>query len=356
MDVFTCAECGAALTAPVSRVVHPSYARSIYGNGVSMPVLMAEGTYSVDAEPFGPPWRKWNEIDDGYAEAVGVFAPVHALSCGTPGPILLAPGDAHGTVLIPERNDGFCCGLDGRDGPNLACAGCRQEVGTRIDDCSLWQATWLEPSAVRRVPIGPARPVADWESLAEERHSTPPISADGRWNPRWEATVAVTLAHLVAASGGSPVTFPDGPAAEVFGRFLAGMLPADGPARRAVLAGPRLPVLDRAVDIAVVPQHPQTGEPWPVPPGVAAVPLAVDVWMHLAFRNGHPRLPATGALLPGVERDDLLPPRALRPLYPVDQVFFHTLARLPAVRQPWLRAIHARGSALYGPARRGGAA
>ncbi|MFG2559328.1 hypothetical protein [Streptomyces sp. NPDC048496] len=55
------------------------------------------------------------------------------------------------------------------------------------------------------------------------------------------------------------------------------------------------------------------------------------------------RLPAA------VERDDPLPPRPWRQLMVVHRVFFHTLARLPAVRQPWLRAIHDGGSALFRP-------
>ncbi|MFJ2577204.1 hypothetical protein [Kitasatospora aureofaciens] len=51
----------------------------------------------------------------------------------------------------------------------------------------------------------------------------------------------------------------------------------------------------------------------------------------------------------GVERDDPLPPHPKWPLRPVDDAFFHTLARLPAVRRPWLRAIHDRGTALLRP-------
>lgn len=36
MDVFECGRCGVALTAPVSRVAFPVYARSTYGNGHAM--------------------------------------------------------------------------------------------------------------------------------------------------------------------------------------------------------------------------------------------------------------------------------------------------------------------------------
>lgn len=251
MDTFACGRCGAVLTAPVSRVALPAYARLTYGNGRHMPVLMESGTYAVDPEPFGPPWRQWSEIYEGEAEARGVFAPVYALSFGAPGHIVLAPGDAHGTVLIPERNEGFCCGLDGRDGPNLACACCGQEVATRIDDCSLWQATWLEPTAARRVPAGPARPILAWQTLAEERRSTSPVEANGSWSPRWETAASVTLARLVAASDGSPVTVPGGLLADIFRRSLDALLPPGAPASAQ-------PWLDRDYPLPIPPRT----SPW----------------------------------------------------------------------------------------------
>lgn len=34
----------------------------------------------------------------------------------------------------PHRLNG-CCGLDGLDGPNLVCSGCRTEIGTEESDC-----------------------------------------------------------------------------------------------------------------------------------------------------------------------------------------------------------------------------
>ncbi|MGH3240801.1 MAG: hypothetical protein ACRDNL_10490 [Spirillospora sp.] len=33
---------------------------------------------------------------------------------------------------------------------------------------SLWQATWLEPDAVRRVSTGPDEPIMTWQTLVEE--------------------------------------------------------------------------------------------------------------------------------------------------------------------------------------------
>lgn len=70
--------------------------------------------------------------------------------------------------------------------------------------------------------------------------------------------------------------------------------------------------------------------------------LAADVWMHLAFRNERLLVPATGGLPDGVLRDDPLPLRPLTPFQPDVRIFLHTLARLPAVRQPWLRSIYDR--------------
>ncbi|GAA2391591.1 hypothetical protein GCM10010420_14750 [Streptomyces glaucosporus] len=344
-DVFACSRCGTVLTAPVSKVALPVHAHHGYGHEL-LPPLMEPGTYAIDPEPSGPPWRPWSEIAPEEAEARGVFAPVHALSFGAPGAIVVAPGDVRGTVVIPERCDGYCTGLDGRDGPNLACARCGRPVATRIDDCSLWQAVWLVPDAVRRLPTGgPAPRTADWEALAEEYEGTPPIEPPGRWSPLWEAAVGEALAHLLAASGGAPVAVPGGLAADTFGRALDALLPPGPAARGAVLAGPGLPASGPAADIVLVPRHPRTGEAWRPPGGTGsppAVPLAAYVWVHLAFQHERSLLPVTGRLPDGVLRDDPLPMHPWGPFRPDSGVFLATLARLPAVRRPWLRRIHDR--------------
>ncbi|MEV7198238.1 hypothetical protein AB0N81_41605 [Streptomyces sp. NPDC093510] len=44
----------------------------------------------------------------------------------------------------------------------------------------------------------------------------------------------------------------------------------------------------------------------------------------------------------GVCRDDPLPPHPMRLFAPDRQVFLDTPARLPAVREPWLRGIYDR--------------
>ncbi|MER7582527.1 hypothetical protein [Kitasatospora sp. NPDC097691] len=279
MEVFACEGCGAALTAPLSRVPFPVYAGSSYGNGHPMPVLMESGTYAVDDDPARP-----------------------ARS------IVIAPGDAHGTAVVQRRELGACCGIDGRYGPNVTCAGCGRKVATRVDDCSLWQATWLEPDAVRPVPAGPARAVADWAELTAWWCATEPWDHRGRLQPRWEWETAVTLAHVVAAADGSPVTVPDGLLADVFRVLLDQVLPPGRPPKRLALLGPGLLLPEPLPDIAVVPRHPQTGEPWPTPPGVAAAPLDVGYWTHLARFRDRLLRPVTGGLPPGVERDDPLPP------------------------------------------------
>jgi len=68
----------------------------------------------------------------------------------------MAPGDTRGTLLIPEKGDGYCCAVAASDGPNMACQACGRPVASRIDDCSLWQAVWLAPDAVRRRRVGGA--------------------------------------------------------------------------------------------------------------------------------------------------------------------------------------------------------
>ncbi|MEU3771956.1 hypothetical protein AB0F11_01830 [Streptomyces sp. NPDC032472] len=360
MFVFVCAGCGAELTVPLSRVALPVHAHQKYGNGLQLPVLMEPGTFAVDPEPWGPPWRTWEEIGPDEAAARGVHAPVHALSDAVPGAVVIAPGDARGTRLVPQKGGGYCCGLDGGEGPNMACEACGLPVASRIDDCSLWQAVWLAPDAVRRLPVDGADAAAlSWEKLAAEGKGTPPFEPIVRWgarpgagpqagrwwgwSPQWEAAAGQALAHLLVASEGRPVAVaPDGLVAEVFQRALDALLPSGLPSRRAVLAGPRRPVPDADADILLVPTHPQTGETWtPTDPAAAAypVPLPFGVWRWLAFPEPHLPFPASGGMPAGVLRDDPPAPRPGRLFRADPGVFERTLVRLPGVRSPWLRGI-----------------
>ncbi|MFI9051986.1 hypothetical protein [Streptomyces sp. NPDC053427] len=352
MFVFACAGCGAELTTPLSRVALPAHAHQKYGNGIQLPVLMEPGTFAVDPEPWGPPWRTWEEIPPDEAAARGVHAPVHALSDSTPGAIVIAPGDARGTLLIPEKGGGYCCGLDWADGPNMACEACGLPVASRIDDCSLWQAVWLAPDAVRRLPVDGAEAAPlSWAELMAEGKSTPPfepITTWGSplksnywwsWSPRWEAAAGQALAHLLAASRGLPVTVPDGLIQEVFQRALDTLLPAGPSARRAALAGPGRPAPEADADILLVPIHPQTGETWAPADPAYPVPLPFGVWLWLAFPEPYLPVPASGVMPDGVLRDDPPAPRPRHPFRADPGTFRETLARLPAVRSPWLREI-----------------
>ncbi|WP_235037195.1 hypothetical protein [Actinomadura sp. K4S16] len=294
----------------------------------------------MDPEHFGPPSRPWAEVSPEEAEARGIYAPVYGLADGPPGTILVAPGDVRGTRLIPERCDGYCMGLDGRGGPNLACVQCGQAVATRIDDCSLWQTVRLDPRAVRRLADdAPAPRVIRWDELREERPGTPPTEPPGMWSPLWAAAAADALARVLAVSAGVHVTVPDGLVAEVFRRPLDALLPPGPPAKTLALAGPGLPAT--TAEIALVPQHPQTDDTWK-PSGTAApVPLAANVWTYLAFCQPPSPAPRAGGIPADDARLDDLPPLLPNgPFRPSGDVFLNTLARLSDVRQPWLRAIY----------------
>ncbi|WP_234435543.1 hypothetical protein [Streptomyces sp. NRRL F-2747] len=336
--MFVCAGCGAELTAPVSRVALPVHTR--YGAREKLhPPLMEAATYAVDPEPSGAPWR----LPDGAGETAAAGGPVHPVPFAARDRIVIAPGDSRGLALIPEKCAGYCCGVDGREGPNLACEGCGRAVATRIDDCGSWQAVWLEPDAVHRLPSGlPAAAPPDWDDLARDPRRVPPLEEDGWWSPRWEAAVGVALAHLVVACERRPVVLPAGPVAELLSGAVASVLPAAVPAgapaglpaRTLGLAGPGIPVPRTAPDILLVPRHPLTGEPWRPPSGApAVVPLDTGVWAYLAHPAETSPIPATGTLPAGVLRDDY--PVRHRPKWRLEihrRAFADTLARLTAVR------------------------
>ncbi|WP_343230813.1 hypothetical protein [Yinghuangia seranimata] len=344
--MFVCGRCGAELTVAVERVALPVHAHQRYGCDL-MPVLMESGTYAVDPEPSGWPWRPWAEVTADEAAARGLFAPVPVLSFGPAGAVVVAPSDTRGTVVIPERRGGFCCGLDGRDGPNLACEGCGQAVATLLDDHARWRAVWLDPEAVSRIPdVAPSRPPDTWDTLLRDRPGTPPRDGLGWWEPEWYAAVGFALAHLLAMSGGVPVGVPDGLVAQTFRRALRVLLPAGPPRLTLALAGPGLPE-EPGAGLLLVPQHPQTAGTWrpeapPKAPEPDVVPIPFDVWRHMAFPAGKAPMPVSGRLPDGVLRDDypsLPPPTQFRP---DERLFFATLARLPEVRTPWLRAFYDR--------------
>ncbi|MEV7808984.1 hypothetical protein AB0O28_39135 [Microbispora sp. NPDC088329] len=321
------------------RVALPAHAHQRYGHDL-LPALMEPGTYAVDPEPSGWPWRPWEEVGAREAETRGVYAPVYSLSYGPRGAIAVSPGDVRGTVLIRGRCDGLCCGLDSRNGPNLACERCGREVATRIDDCSYWHVVWLDPRVVRAAGAdGPARRVLAWEELRDGQAEIPPVEPKGAWSPVWEAAVAAALAHLLAESGGARVGVPTGAVAEVFGPVLDVLLPPGPPMKSLSLAGPGLPAA--APDIALVPRHPQTGEAWPYDAG-AAVPLMAEVWTYLAFHDDRRLIAVAGGRAGAACHDAPVPLLPYGPFRPDWDVFLYTLVRLPEVREPWLRAVYDR--------------
>jgi hypothetical protein len=312
---------------------------------------MAPGTFAVDPEPYGAPYRPWVEVGPDEAAARGIHAPVFSLSYGPAGAVVGAPGDVRATILNPDRRGGACCGLAGGDGPNMTCETCGLPVATRIDDCSLWEAVWLDPRAVRRVAVPGDDPAPrSWDELAAQGADTPPYEPIIRWgtrpgphalwswSPRWEAAAGHALAHLLAASGGRPVTVPGGPATEMFQRALDALLPPGPPPHRARLAGPGLPDTDAAV--LLVPTHPRTGETW-TPPGPAhPVPLPFGVWHRLAFPPPHPAHHRLGPRTRHhLAAEDPPPPPPGRHLWIDWHILRATLVRLPAAGTPWMREI-----------------
>ncbi|MEV8517002.1 hypothetical protein [Dactylosporangium sp. NPDC051484] len=110
------------------------------------------------------------------------------------------------------------------------------------------------------------------------------------------------------------------------------------PARTLAPAGPGLPAI--AADIALVPQHPQTGELWAPSGATEAVWLPRDVWAYPAFRQDRRPVPGAGAMPGEAYRDDPPPATPDGLFRPDSAVFLSNLARLPQVRQPWLRRVY----------------
>ncbi|MFC3381012.1 hypothetical protein ACFOHP_03705 [Couchioplanes caeruleus subsp. azureus] len=314
----------------------PDHAGQKYGRGL-LGVLMEPGTYAERPAPVGRPWRRGAEAaaDDRHVFVTLREGPVDTVA--------VAPGDTRNTVLIPGRLDGDCCGLDGANGSNIACAGCRTPVATRIDDCGHWQVTWLDVRATRRIPErADTDPPTDWAVLRMRRTGLRLVEEPWGWHPLWEAAAGVALAHVLAASDGHPVTVPDGPVADVFRRSLETLLRADRKPRSLTLAGPGLPPTEG--DLALVPRHPETGEVWrPAGPAVA-VPLSYEAWHGLSFPQDRPLLAGAGVIPPEITGRERLP---CGPFRPDGRLCGARLARLAEVRRPWLREIYERYQPLW---------
>ncbi|WP_092556802.1 hypothetical protein [Actinoplanes derwentensis] len=345
MTVLGCRTCGSALTVPVSRVALPVHARQKYHNGPgSIDPPLEPGTFAVDPLPFGSPQRRWAELEAGEAEMLGWYAPRFNVSDGPADWVLLAPGDVRGAVIDPALLSEYgCCGLDGSE-PNMVCVTCGTPVALRIDDCGRRQEVWLDPRTTRAVDDGPGPyPVLGWTELIDERPGIAPTEPNGFWHPVWEPAVASALAHLLAASDGDPILIADQRVAVIFRPVLDRLIGPAGarPERTLVLAGPGLPAA--VGDLALVPVHPQTGDRWPVNAPVKPVPLAWDAWHNLAFHRDPKPVGRSVPILP-----EALPAQIPgQRLLPDSPTFLRVLARLPEVRQPWLRALYERGHPYY---------
>ncbi|WUJ10342.1 hypothetical protein OHA21_17120 [Actinoplanes sp. NBC_00393] len=319
----------------------PVHAHQKYGNGPgSLDPVLEPGTFAVDPLPSGPPWRRWEELEPGEAEALGWYAPRFSIPDGPAGRVLLAPGDVRSAVIDPAlAGDTGCCGLDGSQ-PNMRCATCGTPVATRIDDCGLRNAVWLDPLTSHVIDDGRGpHSILDWTDLIDQRPGIAPAEPDGAWDPMWVAAAASALAHLLAASGGHPIRIPDQRVATILQPTLDRLAApvSTGPERTLVLAGPGIPAAGG--DLALVPQHPQTGELWPVDPSLKPVPLAWDAWRHVAFHRD-PKPVGRSAPIPPEAPPPLIPHSRLEP---DGRIFLNVLARLPEVSQPWLRAVYERG-------------
>jgi hypothetical protein len=199
----------------------------------------------------------------------------------------------------------------------------------------LIQVVRLVPQAVVRLPGPPERPITDWAELLATGALWPRLSEYR------DIPAGMALAKVVMAAEGAPVEVAPGPVAELLGRALGALLPAGGGAKRLDLAGPGFG--ESTADLTLVPVHPQTGDMWQPCAGAVPVPVDATLWAELAFPPHRTRLPIVGGLPAGVERDDPLPSHPGYPFQPSGEAFRYTLARMPAVREPWLRAIYDRG-------------
>ncbi|GAA2452896.1 hypothetical protein GCM10010191_84190 [Actinomadura vinacea] len=243
--VLHCARCAAALTGPVRRVPlpEPGTAPPLHRPG---PNLMPARTYATDPAPHSA-----------------------ARLCGT---YVLAPGDVHHVRFILENCEIGCFGLDGYHGPNLACAGCGAEVGSRADDCYMWQETRLYPSAVcAESAAADVVPVVADEGLGRR-----PFQDGGDPDWLWFGNLAVAAAGVLARSGGVPVRFTERvlPVRD----FLAGALYRTS--HRDALRGPSAGPGDGPSVVC------DLGAPWNLTVGRDDVRVDEHVWAYLADDRG----------------------------------------------------------------------
>ncbi|MFB4318606.1 hypothetical protein [Actinomadura sp. 21ATH] len=323
MTVLCCAACGTALTGPVRHVPMPEESR-LSPPHFSVPVaapLMAPGAYAVDPEPYGD------------ARVRGTY--------------VLAPGEVRGRLIL-ERCEIGCLGIHGYRAPNVACAECGAEVGSRTDDCAAWQETRLYPGMVRAERVDEHVPERD----VDEVLGSAPFQDGGGADWLWFARLAIGAAAVLARSGGRPLRF--GERAAPVRDFLAGAL--QGTAAEGLVDG-RAPGGFAFCDLAAgEPERPdgaarllalvprRTGER-DAPDGFEPVPVDRRVWAYLAGDPGRTARtrwrPGLAALAHRDEPDHRASAAEIRA-----EGRFHgrldlgrVLARRPERAEPWLAAL-----------------
>ena len=117
MAFIVCGRCGKRLTDAITETPLPAPAtEETRGTREFLPARMTSGTYAASLEMNG---------------------------------FVLNPDDVKSTDLHPDpHRQGGCCGLDGLNGPNLICARCGAEIGTKESDCWTQQQVVMLPEAV----------------------------------------------------------------------------------------------------------------------------------------------------------------------------------------------------------------
>lgn len=120
MAFIVCVRCGKRLTAEIAETPLPApVTEETRGSRQFLPARMTSGTYAVGPEMNG---------------------------------FVLNPDDVKSTDLHPDlHRQAGCCGLDGLHGPNLICARCGAEVGTKESDCWTQQQVVMLPEAVKLI-------------------------------------------------------------------------------------------------------------------------------------------------------------------------------------------------------------
>lgn len=132
LQVLGCVRCLKALTTPVRMLDElpvPSPPTKISGSFATVPA----GAVAIDPEPY------YVDPDGSTVGSVG------ALVANIEDGLDLVPHED------PDRHSG-CCGSNGFHGVTHRCPGCRSQVATIIDDCSMRQELRFEPDLVRLMP------------------------------------------------------------------------------------------------------------------------------------------------------------------------------------------------------------